>query len=222
MPLIVDSIQIFAGQRYSFILTADQPVDNYWVRAQPNSGNTGFIGGINSAILRYEGASVVEPTTRQWIAINPLIETNLHPLESPAAPGIPEPGAADVNLVFNMEFDLSTLKFAINNATFIPPSVPVLLQIISGASTPQELLPSGDIYTLPLNKVIEIVLPGNVVGGPVSNKCVLIVYLLRNLLTTFLQHPMHLHGVRVIHELPVIHRLISLNSASFLCYSKCR
>lgn len=28
-PLVVDEIQIFAGQRYSFVLNADQPVDNY-------------------------------------------------------------------------------------------------------------------------------------------------------------------------------------------------
>jgi FtsP/CotA-like multicopper oxidase with cupredoxin domain len=28
-PLVVDSIQIFPGQRYSFVLEANQPVDNY-------------------------------------------------------------------------------------------------------------------------------------------------------------------------------------------------
>lgn len=28
-PLVVDQIQIFAGQRYSFVLNANQPVDNY-------------------------------------------------------------------------------------------------------------------------------------------------------------------------------------------------
>ena len=28
-PLTVDSFMIFPGQRYSFVLTADQPVDNY-------------------------------------------------------------------------------------------------------------------------------------------------------------------------------------------------
>ena len=29
VPVLVDSIQIYAAQRYSFVLTADQPVDNY-------------------------------------------------------------------------------------------------------------------------------------------------------------------------------------------------
>ena len=169
-PLVVDSIQIFAGQRYSFILNANQAVDNYWMRAEPSTPNLGFTNGLNSAILRYHGASVVDPTTSQNID-NPLIETNLHPLEDQAAPGIPIPGAADVNLNLDIEFNVPKFIFTINNATFAPPSVPVLLQIISGASTPQQLLPSGSVYVLPPNKVIEISMPGNTIGGPVSHKC---------------------------------------------------
>jgi len=51
-PYPVDSLQIFAGQRYSFVLNAVQPIRSYWIRAQPSSGNTGFVGGLNSAILR--------------------------------------------------------------------------------------------------------------------------------------------------------------------------
>ena len=60
-PLEVDSIQIFAAQRYSFVLEANQDVDNYWIRALPNAGTLGFADGINSAILRYDGAAAVEP-----------------------------------------------------------------------------------------------------------------------------------------------------------------
>ncbi|KAK1222164.1 hypothetical protein PQX77_014984, partial [Marasmius sp. AFHP31] len=56
-PLAVDSLVIYAAQRYSFVLHANQPVGNYWIRANPNpeSGIPGFDGGINSAILRYKG-----------------------------------------------------------------------------------------------------------------------------------------------------------------------
>jgi iron transport multicopper oxidase len=169
-PLVVDSIQIFVGQRYSFILTASQPVNNYWIRAFPNLLNATFNGGLNSAILRYDGAPEVDPTTSQNTSY-PLIETNLHPLDNPAAPGIPIPGAADVNLNLDISFDVPDFVFTINNATFTPPSVPVLLQIISGASTAQELLPNGSVYVLPPNKVIEISMPAGVVAGPVSNKC---------------------------------------------------
>ena len=100
-PLEVDSIQIFSSQRYSFVvrttflsvnpcvsntsfqLEANQPVDNYWIRAEPNFGNIGFSDGINSAILRYEGAPNAEPiATEAPTLTNPLVESNLHPLAS--------------------------------------------------------------------------------------------------------------------------------------------
>ena len=169
-PLVVDSIQIFAGQRYSFILVANQPVDNYWVFAVPNFGAITFVGGHNAAILRYVGVEVAEPTIVQSLS-NPLVETNLHPLDNPAAPGIPTPGAADVNLNLDIQFNgTAAMDFMVNNVSFVPPSVPVLLQIISGASTAQSLLPSGSVYVLPLNKVIEISMPGGSVGSPVSDR----------------------------------------------------
>ena len=166
-PLVVDSIQIFAGQRYSFILQTDMPISNYWIRANPNQGPTGFVGGINSAILRYSGASELDPVTTSNTT-NLLLETNLHPLEEIGAPGVPIQGAADVNLNLNITFSGSPLEFLVNGATFQPPSVPVLLQILSGAKTAQELLPSGSIFTLPPNKVIEISMQSDSAGSPVG------------------------------------------------------
>lgn len=69
--------------------------------------------------------------------------------------------------------------FTVNNASFVPPNVPVLLQIMSGAQNAQDLLPSGSVIELPLNKDIEITLAANrkAVGGP---------------------HPFHLHGVCIL------------------------
>nr|BAU94251.1 laccase [Pholiota microspora] len=171
-PLVVDSIQIFAGQRYSFVLKTNQAIDNYWIRALPNIGTQGFDGGINSAILRYWGAPVADPTTTST-ASNPLLETNLHPLTNPAAPGVPTPGAADVNLNLDIQFSFTDLKFTVNGATFVPPTAPVLLQILSGAMTAADLLPEGSVYVLPPNKVVEITIPGGSIGSP---------------------HPIHLHG----------------------------
>ena len=73
-------------------------------------------------------------------------------------------------------FSQNGTNFFINNASFVPPTVPVLLQIMSGASTAQDLLPSGSIYSLPSNSTIELSFPAtnNAPGGP---------------------HPFHLHGV---------------------------
>uniref|UniRef100_G0WM60 laccase n=2 Tax=Ganoderma TaxID=5314 RepID=G0WM60_9APHY len=172
-PVTVNAIEIFAAQRYSFVLTANQTIDNYWIRANPNLGNLGFADGINSAILRYDGANAVEPVTSQQSTQILLKETDLHPFIPRWTPGRPEPGGVD--LALNMAFDFNGTNFFVNNATFDPPPVPVLLQILSGKHAAQDLLPSGSVYALPSHSSIEITFPATAraPGGP---------------------HPFHMHG----------------------------
>ncbi|KAF8175455.1 Cupredoxin [Mycena galopus ATCC 62051] len=160
-PLVVDSIEIYhvfyfsptrgaaylpaAGQRYSFVLTATQEVSNYWIRARPlqNGMYQGFVNGTNSAILCYAGAATQEPdsTTSAPVSKYPLVETALHPLVPTEVPGMHAPGAADVNLQFNITFN----RYEINGA---------------------ELIPKDSLYELPRNKTIEISIPGGSLGGP--------------------------------------------------------
>ncbi|KAG6907705.1 Acyl-coenzyme A oxidase 2 [Tephrocybe rancida] len=179
VPIVVDSLDIHAGQRYSAVLKADQPVANYWIRANPDArALPGFDNNRNLAILRYSGAPNSDPVSNPVStpnAVNPLKEVNLHPLISPAAPGLARPGGADVNINLVTDVDFATLHFTLNGVPFIPPTAPVLLQILSGVQNAQDLLPKGSVYALPRNKVIEISLPGTGAekGGP---------------------HPFHLHG----------------------------
>ncbi|KAG9316062.1 Cupredoxin [Chiua virens] len=102
-------------------------------------------------------------------------EGDLHPLINPFAPGRPGIGNADVNIQLAPGLNRSTGLFQVNGVPFADPPTPVLLQILSGNLHPAQLLPSGSIYELPPNKVIEISLPNNgfLPGGP---------------------HPIHLHG----------------------------
>ncbi|KAJ3505082.1 hypothetical protein NLJ89_g7603 [Agrocybe chaxingu] len=181
LPVIVDSLQIFAGQRYSFVLTANRPVDNYWIRSLPDSGkhglDQGFEGGLNSAILRYRGAPRVEPSqTKFYPPSKPIFlkETDLHPLLPTRVPGRPFAGGADINFNLALGFDPEKFSYTVNGAYYADPPIPVLLQIMSGARSPQELLPQGAVVTLPKNKVVEISIPGGIIGGA---------------------HPFHLHGV---------------------------
>ncbi|KAK0436709.1 laccase [Armillaria borealis] len=179
VPHTVNAMRILAGQRYSAILHAKQPVDNYWIRAQPDTEAFGFNGtafesGINSAILRYVGAPEGDPTSTQETPVVLLKEADLHALEHPGAPGLPYPGGADLALNLTLGLNTTTGKFTINTVPFQPPSVPVLLQIMSGAQKAQDLLPQGSVYGLPLNKTIEI----NLIGGMALGD----------------PHPMHLHG----------------------------
>jgi len=172
-PVVVDSLPIFAGQRYSVVVAVDQPVDNYWIRAFPDRGPQTFDGGLNSAILRYAGAPTNDPTTKQGPYALPFDEGALHPLSDAGAPGIAEPGKADVNINFETGFTAQE-QFTMNGVTFVAPPLPVLLQILSGAQHASQLLPSGSVYELPHNKVIEITIPatelkqGGALGGPVS------------------------------------------------------
>ena len=57
--------------------------------------------------------------------------------------------------------------FLVNGFSFVPPTVPVLLQILSGAKNASQLLPTGSIYGLDLNKSVELTIPAGVIGGPV-------------------------------------------------------
>jgi len=76
-------------------MNADQPVANYCeslvyrlhrvalkapplgIRANPNLGPTGFVNGINSAILRYAGAPTEEPPSPSFASKTPLNEAQL-------------------------------------------------------------------------------------------------------------------------------------------------
>jgi hypothetical protein len=58
--------------------------------------------------------------------------------------------------------------FEVNGVSFDPPTVPVLLQILSGAKNASDLLPAGSIYGLERNKSVELTIPGGAIGGPVS------------------------------------------------------
>ncbi|KAF8317282.1 laccase [Cantharellus anzutake] len=167
-PRVVNSLQIFVGQRYSVILTANQPIGNYWIRANPSSGSQGFAGGINSAILRYEGAPALEPNGTVQTLGTTLLEQSLVPYYNPKPPGGHH--SPDVDFVFNITFNNGS--FLMNGVSYQPPSIPVLLQILNGAD-PRELLPKGAVYILPRNSVIQISVPGGSLGAP---------------------HPFHLHG----------------------------
>lgn len=96
---------------------------------------------------------------------------------NPFAPGKPTPDGADVTFNLTLAFNQDAFRFSINNNTFVPPTVPVLLQIMSGARNAHDLLPKGGVLTVERNKVVQINIPSALIGGP---------------------HPFHLHGVRII------------------------
>ncbi|KAI0276850.1 laccase [Russula aff. rugulosa BPL654] len=181
-PLVVDSIRIFVGQRYSVVVDANQAVDSYWIRSLPDAetGLFNFSDFNNLAVLQYEGAECDEPYQDPTVDVPtsklPLVETNLHVSFAflfALQPGSPFPGGADININLDVSLSLTSGTFDVNGNSFVPPTIPVLLQIMSGAKNASDLVPAGAIYGLGRNKSVELTIPGGAIGGP---------------------HPVHLHG----------------------------
>nr|ABP81837.1 laccase [Coprinopsis cinerea] len=182
--LVVQRLQIFAGQRYSVILHANRPKGNYWIRAEPNFG-VGLNGtsgtkanGVNSAILRYYGANDEEPKDRPFTNPIDLKEFNLHALLNPSPPGRNQP--ADKTFFFNITFNggrwwMNQTAEGTPIGSWHSPHTdskgPVLLQILNGVK-PEKLVPKDSIFHVKRNQVIEITLPAFTIGP----------------------HPFHLHG----------------------------
>ncbi|KAK7464216.1 Laccase-1 [Stygiomarasmius scandens] len=191
-PVTVQNVDIYAAQRVSAILHANQPIDNYWIRAPPTggapgpSGNPNFNPNLTLAILRYDGAPDEEPTTNNTGILGvKLDDADMHPIAS-ENPG--KLGSAPADVAFNLVISQPNPPFFdINNISYVSPSLPVLLQLLSGAAKPQDLLPSEQVFLIPPNATIEISIPGT--GA----------------------HPFHLHG----HNFDVI-RVSNSNVTNFV------
>ncbi|KAF8583894.1 multicopper oxidase [Ramaria rubella] len=174
VPHTVGSFEIFVAQRYSAVLNANQPVANYWIRAPPTGGVGGPTGNPNLdptltlAVLHYAGAPNAEPDgTTNSTATDLLLEQDLAALIDPGSPGGDVPPDVGFEMIITQP---NPPFFEINGISFEPPAVPALLQILSGASSPNDFLPHENMVLLPQNAIVEVSIPGT--GA----------------------HPIHLHG----------------------------
>ncbi|KAJ7203986.1 Cupredoxin, partial [Mycena rebaudengoi] len=115
-PVPFQNADVYAAQRISIILHANQTIGNYWVRAPPTGGDPAANPNLNvnltKAILRYVGAPAVEPTTVN--VPGPKLDDGLmHPIaqENPGRYGAGPPGFAKV---LNIDTDTSAPFFRIN------------------------------------------------------------------------------------------------------------
>ncbi|KAG6877681.1 hypothetical protein C0993_005101 [Termitomyces sp. T159_Od127] len=159
-PMIVNEIQMLAGQRYSVVLEANQPVANYWINAP-------FVGGdpsrnlnqnatLTRAILRYAGAPDADPVTPMTLGpLNPiaLVEANLRPLVSEAAP------SPAVNLTLNLVVTAGKAQWNVNNVSYLSPEVPTLVKVLDGANSAADFNITENTFIIPENSVIQIEFP---------------------------------------------------------------
>ncbi|KAJ6523501.1 Cu-oxidase-domain-containing protein [Mycena vulgaris] len=161
VPHTVNALDLLAGQRYSVVLTANQPIANYWIQAP-------FVGGsparnlnqnatLSRAILRYAGAPRADPTTPMSAGPFPgsLVEADLRPLIPQAAP------PADVNMTLDLEVIAGKAIWTVNNVSFVPPETPTLIKVLEGASTEADFNVTENTFIFPPNKTIQFTFPSN-------------------------------------------------------------
>nr|AFA35114.1 laccase [Flammulina velutipes] len=181
-PLRVDSFEIYAGQRYSFVLNANQRVDNYWISApmemHHDSDNDNLDGDNVFAVLHYEGAPDTDPkgdARKAFKKGDELEEHLLVPLFNPEAPG----GAtADhiIDLKFTEDKNDTTGHriWTVNGLAYAAPDLPTLLNILANNATEMgDFGPNENTNVLKFNETVELVIHGSA-GGHI--------------------HPFHLHG----------------------------
>ncbi|KAJ7117430.1 Cu-oxidase-domain-containing protein [Mycena epipterygia] len=169
-PLEVNILDMLAGQRYSIVVTANQPIGNYWINTVLGGGNPARNLNLNvtlgRGILRYAGAPAAEPTTPMTLGPanpNPLVEANLRPLA-------PTP---DFNLTFVTSMTVNKTQWNINNVSYLSPVVPTLIKILDGANSEADFNTTENTFVFPANKVIQVTFPAD---------------------TEDELHPFHLHG----------------------------
>ncbi|KAJ8307393.1 hypothetical protein KUTeg_015477 [Tegillarca granosa] len=146
-PVQAESFIIYPGERYDFLIDANQTISNYWIRGEIVEMDP---ARRVEAILRYVGATIEEPTTskHQCSSNNRCVVVNCpnsyyketaytdcvtyNQLEAEAtddpAPVL-EPGKSH-NFFFNFAFNLIpfSVKSAISGKSFLFPSVAALSQ----------------------------------------------------------------------------------------------
>ncbi|KIJ32230.1 multicopper oxidase, partial [Sphaerobolus stellatus SS14] len=179
-PLTVDSFNIYVAQRYSVVVTANQPVGNYWIRAPLTvsgaSSNKNLDATNIFAILRYAGAPNSEPTSTHSKRKNGG-DDGSGSGSSGGGSGGGGSGPADrtIDLDFTKSTDASgSVEWTINGIKYIPPDLPTLLNIIANNFTVEsDFTTSEHTFVLNRNDVIELAIHGSLNG---------------------ITHPFHLHG----------------------------
>ncbi|KAJ6562240.1 laccase 16 [Mycena capillaripes] len=168
-PLTVNNFLIHAAQRYSVVLRADAAIGNYWIRAPMTvQGSSKTLDkNLVKAILRYQDARIADPTTTSTVVV---ARNNPGTLIDPGAPG----GSAPADHVIDLQFGTAGPGlWQINGISYVPPSLPTLLNMINGGDVDANYTKPEHTFILKPMEIVELRIHGSANG---------------------IIHPFHLHG----------------------------
>ncbi|KAI9227188.1 MAG: Cupredoxin [Piptocephalis tieghemiana] len=171
-PFTTDHLEIAPGQRYSVLLTTDQDINSYWIRANPiwTSGRDVPTG---SALLTYRGITrtttlLIPPGNTSLPRKPDWILPEVHAASN--SPGMPEKADATLTLTISPIFSNHVIqRHAVNNISYMDTSSPSgksLLDrayeslLLEGSKDPSiflaSVVPSLSIY--PKGTVVDVVI----------------------------------------------------------------
>ncbi|KAJ7482761.1 Cu-oxidase-domain-containing protein [Mycena latifolia] len=176
-PHEVNILNIHAGQRYSLVINASQPIGNYWINAFIDGGNPTHNLLLNSTlsrgILRYVGAPEEEPKTPMTAGPTGADAVALNEWELVPLVPIPAP-EPDFNLTFRTFMPTGNVtEWEINNISYVPPTVPTLVRALHGEDEQTDFNVTENTFVFPANKTVQIEMIDAINEG----------------------HPFHLHGL---------------------------
>nr|GAT57161.1 laccase 2 precursor [Mycena chlorophos] len=166
VPLVSHEVNEFimhAGQRYDVVVTANQPVGNYWINAILSGGNPAHNLNLNATlgrgVFRYEGAPNEEPTTPMTLGpVNPnfLNEGDLRPLFPEPAP-IPT-----INFTLSPAMNVggpAVWNLNVSDTQYISPTVPTLVKVLDGVVNASGFNSTENTFIIPKGAVVQVTFP---------------------------------------------------------------
>ena len=181
-PVTTDSVMLVAGQRYDVVVSTDQPVGSYWIRADPEGACFSSAGSPGRGVFRYEGAAGGDPTTSSTVTSGGCtVPGVLTPYVPNTVGNEAEFKAQASNLNVNLELPGTTS----NNQNIVVWGVNLTAIAIQWDRPTLDYVKSGDTEYPTAANVIEVTdanewvywIIQEVEGGPVQ-----------------IPHPIHLHG----------------------------
>jgi len=128
VPKTFPSADINNGESYSFLVKADQPIGNYWIRTsiayRTNDGSA-----IGRAILRYVGAPAALPRKSISPGVDNLMQSmrRARRIKSTTERAVPRTSSRQFILLGTQNFYRGYLRWSVNNISNAAPDTPALL-----------------------------------------------------------------------------------------------
>ncbi|CAG8595584.1 4255_t:CDS:2, partial [Dentiscutata heterogama] len=158
----VHRLPINVAQRYSVIVTANQPVSQYWMRAEMETSCYAVVpddlNPLVKAVVAYNGSTDQSPSSTAWSDdVENCVDLNaadLKPYKPQKVPNSSKNFTTTAVVVFQPDADNVVLGY-INNSTYKIDNYPTILKVYNGIT---QFAADQNVFLIEKNEIVDIVL----------------------------------------------------------------